>query len=307
MMQPTEGYSREELIRAAGEQGVTITNEKLHRWKKTGLLEAPEQLSLGRALGRPAVYPPTALDQVLMIDALLKRSRDIDTARWQLFLGGFQVPLRHLRAQFDRIIARLLTRSEEAATAANTNDVDVEDRYWARLTTRARKRGRSPLFRYVKQMIGGKHLVEFLDLIEQLGSKTLTQMNPEDRSLLFGAISPDLEKSVPEGALASFSGFLAIRPMADAFQRATDETILKARAEFVHVVSLINYIAAVVPGLGPVLALEIQRDPEWPLPSFFLLWLRHRENEQTRSTLLDIAEKLQHANASVLRSPIAGC
>jgi hypothetical protein len=71
LLEPARG----ELIRVADEHGVTLTSEKLHRWKKAGLLPAPEVLSLGRALGRPALYPPTALAQVLMIAALLKRSR----------------------------------------------------------------------------------------------------------------------------------------------------------------------------------------------------------------------------------------
>src|SRR5258705_6570165 len=117
MSDPIARLSLDELLTVARARGLDLTRERLHRWRKAGLMPTPETRSLGRGLGRTSSYPAVALQQALMIGELLKRSRDLDVVRWQLFLEGFPVSMRHLRKQLSARIARELRARQETLVA----------------------------------------------------------------------------------------------------------------------------------------------------------------------------------------------
>jgi hypothetical protein len=71
-------------------------------------------------------------------------------------------------------------------------------------------------------------------------------------------------------------------PLDHAQHGRTPAQLLVARAPARHAQRNVAHRSALVPGLGPVLALEMRRDPEWPPPMLFPLWPRHREEPQIR-------------------------
>jgi hypothetical protein len=52
-------------------------------------------------------------------------------------------------------------------------------------------------------------------------------------------------------------------------------------------------VGDVLPELGPLVALFEHRDPLWPPPSMFLLWLRNRDNPRIQSAALEFVEYLR--------------
>jgi len=249
----------------------------------------PELRSLGRGRGRAARYPAEALTQVLMIGALLTRSRNLNTARWLLFLEGFPVSMRHLRRQLAAVASRMVGWAAEARVASETDDDSVAQRYWDGIARVARKRARSPLVRDFRRLVGRSDTVALLDIIRRFGAGVYLDATPDDRELLSRALTPDVARTFPTTALPSLSGFFNLEAVSAALDRADDDALRLARAEFVRVARLLIAAAGMVPGLGRTLALEMRRDPEWPPPFFFLLWLRHRNHPHARDLLAGVA------------------
>lgn len=301
MRDPTGRLLLDELLEAATAEGLDLTPEKLHRWRKAGLMPSPELRALGRGLGTSASYPSTALAQALTIGALLQRSRDLKIVRWALFIDGFPISMRLLRAQLREEADRLLAEKIELLVAAGYSDESDEaaQRFSDRLGRKARRRARSPLFRYVRESLGRTSFMTFLDLVERLGSGTQAELEPADQNLVT-RIMPGLEGAgldLPR-AHSIFTEFMNPTPISLALERASEETLLLTRLELVQVAEVLRRAATIVPGLGAALALEIRLDPEWPPPIFFLFWLRHRENPQIRLAVVALGTHLNSLSAS---------
>lgn len=285
----TTGLSLDDLLQQANAQGLPLTREKLHRWRKAGLLPTPDVRSLGRGLGRVSTYPTDALMQVLTIGELLKRSRDLDIARWLLFLDGFPVSMRQLRKQLSAEISDTLREREEARIAADTDDDAIAQRFLDDIASDAKRRGRTPLMRHLRKLLGREDAPAFIALVRQMGTGRYEE-NPFDRDLAaraFGIVEP-----VPANGLAWFATFVDPVPVAVALQQADDRTLAVARVEFQSVATALRQFADMIPGLGSVLALEMRRRPDWPPMMAFLLWLRHRQNPQAQHALALVSASL---------------
>ncbi|GEM_PF-3550476 len=287
MRDPTAPLSPEELLAAARAEGLELTREKLHRWRKAGLMPTPELRSLGRGRGRAARYQSGALAQALTIGALLTRSRDLDAARWLLFLDGFPVSMRHLRKQLAAVISPQVRLAEDARAASDTDDDDVAQRYLDSLARAAEKR--SPRNRLVRQLVGPANMPTLLGLVRQLGTGTYSDASPEERALV-SRFLPMWDSGGPTASeLSWFSEFIDSAPLAAVLHQTDDETLRRARSEFLRAIAIFRDVASAVPGLSAALSLEMRRDPAWPRPLLFLYWLRHRENPQVRQAFEELA------------------
>src|SRR5690348_2893318 len=154
MNDPTAWLTLDELLAAAKTEGLSLTREQLHRWRKAGLMPTPVVRGLGRGVGRESLYPRGCLAQALMIGELLKRTRDLDVVRWRMFLDGFPVASRQFRAQLDAEVRFLLEQRQEVTLADDPDDDEHGERYISGLAKTAHSRARSPLFRYMREHLG---------------------------------------------------------------------------------------------------------------------------------------------------------
>jgi hypothetical protein len=293
MRDPTAPFTLDGLLAAAAEAGLKLTGERLHGWRKAGLIPRPPQLDLGRKGGRPAVYPGVTLAQVLMIDELLKRSRNVDVARWQLFLEGFPIPMEPLQAQLRREGTALIEMREAAQQAWETDDDFKAQAYLDDLMRSARSRDNARLFGEIRRVVGRKRLPLSLQLIAQLRTGTVPGTDDEVRDLLWRAFPiEELTGKAPERILSAIADFMDPDPVQVAVRDADEQTLLRARDEFQQVAAVIGRVSKVVPGLGPAIALEMRRNPSWPPPVFFLYWLRHREDPAIRDAISQLSAYL---------------
>ncbi|MBA2684041.1 MAG: hypothetical protein H0U66_06095 [Gemmatimonadaceae bacterium] len=283
-----------ELLEEAAAQGIDLTAEKLHRWRKAGVMPSPKSRHHGR-LGTESIYPSIALDQALMIGTILTHTRDLDVVRWRLFVKAFPVSMQSLRDQLGVEVARLIGEKEEVLTASDPSEEadETAERYRARLTRKARARGGSPGFRRLRELLGRIPITNSLDLAERLGTGAYTDLEPNDREILSRAF-PQLEAAglIHAGALATFSQLVDPGPVAAAFHKADEATLLLARDELPQVAEVLRRALDMSLGLGPAIALEAERDSSWPWPILFLYWLRYRENPQIRLALTALHAEL---------------
>lgn len=316
MREPIPGLLLDELLRQAAAQGLELTRAKLHRWRKNGLVETPQLQSLGRGRGRAAIYSADSLSQVLLIGELLKRSRDLDVARWQLFLAGSFVSMRLLRAQLQEEVERLQKLVGDARAASGTDVAGDETsekaadkagiRYQRRLDMKARSLAISPLGLPLREFVGRRHLRATLDLLIRLMAGTYSDEDLDDRKRLDRVLPSAATFNRPSKSdLTSFSDFFDPGPLRPILRDASDETLRFARLQYLQVVALLRRVAETIPRLGAAIALEIQRDPAWPPPFFFLLWLRHRDNPEVLHGLAILAAQFKPLDHISGRADIA--
>jgi hypothetical protein len=144
------------------------------------------------------------------------------------------------------------------------------------------RRGRTPIIRYVRQLLGREDTQAFVGLARQLGAEPYSE-TLEDRTLVARAFR--VKEPAPVNALAWFSTFVDPVPVVATLRQADDHTLALARTEFVQLFGVLRQVAEYIPGLGPVLALEMRRRPTWPPMMLYLFWLRHRESPEARQML----------------------
>jgi hypothetical protein len=302
MSDPIGRLSRDELLAAAKAKGLDLTPDRLHRWRDEGLMPTPEVRSLGHALGRSSSYPVIALHQALMIGELLKRSRDFDLVRWRLFLDGFSVSLPKLRAQLRNLAAGQVAKREMVQSGVETED-DAEAERFERLAASAIDAS-SPLLRYARKQMRpvGRSTGAVIALQVASGLLSGAPVSKEQGDLL-AALTNGLDVPDPSALIAPASAFVDPVEGLAALDATSDAALLDARREFLFSVLplvqvAIDLLIVAVPGFGAALAAEAATDPYWPLPEFFLLWLRFRRHPDTPEVLAQLRALFETAARS---------
>jgi len=96
----------ESLLTLAQQHGYIISPTQLVRWHRAGLLPRPRQQPLKTARGTRSLYPRGTGEQLLLLCRLRTTERRLTHLAWQLWLAGYPVALRLIRAQFAQAALR---------------------------------------------------------------------------------------------------------------------------------------------------------------------------------------------------------
>ena len=98
-----------ELLTLARRQGYIVSAFQLVRWHRAGLLPRPRQQPLkgGGNRGTCSLYPPGTGDQLLLLCSLRLHERRLSHLAWRLWLAGYRVEYRIIRAQLQQAAVRL--------------------------------------------------------------------------------------------------------------------------------------------------------------------------------------------------------
>jgi hypothetical protein len=100
------GITREELLALPKAHGYDdFTEHKLVRWRHEGLIQRPEQRSLGRGRGTQTVYPSGAEEQLLALCAIHANERRLDHVAWHLWWADYEVSLEPIRSFMASVVA----------------------------------------------------------------------------------------------------------------------------------------------------------------------------------------------------------
>jgi len=107
------------LLEAASAKGVVATTKQIARWRQEDVLPRPRAVSRGRARGIARTPSDATLDQLVALDAILKRNRSLDYAAFRLWLRGFDVPIERIR----RALASLVFAPFERTRGKSTDEL----------------------------------------------------------------------------------------------------------------------------------------------------------------------------------------
>lgn len=106
MSDPVYTERPEDLIRAAAAAGFSgIAKAQLVRWHRFDLLPRPKQRSLGRGRGTETLYPRGSAERVPVVCELLRRRRNFDYVREELWWRGFEVKREYIRNRLEQAAA----------------------------------------------------------------------------------------------------------------------------------------------------------------------------------------------------------
>jgi hypothetical protein len=91
MTQQPEFETSADIRTAAGKHGFDVSETRLARWHREGLIPQPRQKSLGRSKGTVSWYPAGTACQVLVLCQIRKCYRSLDEVGWRLWWHGFPV------------------------------------------------------------------------------------------------------------------------------------------------------------------------------------------------------------------------
>lgn len=95
--------SADGIIARCRAEGIPVTRLQLERWHKAGALPHPRQRSAGPHGGSVSMYPVGTHRQVCALRAELKRNRSLPAATFALWLSGYGVDLKKIRAYVQRL------------------------------------------------------------------------------------------------------------------------------------------------------------------------------------------------------------
>lgn len=162
----------EALLILALQNGYTISPTQLVRWHRAGLLPRPRQLPLKEARGTYSLYPSGTGEQLLLLCEFRTTERRLAHLAWQLWLAGYPIDLRLIRAQLAQAAFHLAHRMQwfvgfkQLMHARDTSEeaLNLIEHYaggdlHAQLLRRARKR------------IGRHYFPTFLRLLAELATE----------------------------------------------------------------------------------------------------------------------------------------
>lgn len=114
MKQQPEFETSADIRTAAGKHGFDVSEARLARWHREGLIPQPRQKSLGRGKGTVSLYPAGTTHQVLVLCQIRARFRSLDEVGWRLWWLGFPVgdrfeiaQLKSAACRWDQIMVQL--------------------------------------------------------------------------------------------------------------------------------------------------------------------------------------------------------
>ena len=275
-----------ELLQAVAAEGLPLSRFQLDRWRKAGLLRTPDVVSLAEGHGKEAHYPRTAVAQLLTIAVLLRRSRDLEAARWQLFVDGFPVSTRKLKNFLAMELARPLYLREQLQTSSENDDDTKAEAILAPLQKLPPSRRTPPLVRVMRKRVPRSQRESWhLRLLQMAAGLYPRVGDEEDATLMSAGVLGDDAGTFQTPVLPMISELLEPTRLHAALREASEETLDAARAEFLQLIPRLRIALERAPQVRSVLALQIRRDVYWPDPFLFLLWLAWRAYPHARATI----------------------
>lgn len=168
MASETQGEPSASLIDAAKAAGYSLTENRLARWHRDGLLPRPIVKHLGQGRGTVSLYPCGTTRQLIDLLALRQGRGSLLDVGFRLWLAGYPVSdrysfdyLRDVAVQYDRIIRRL----KEARDRLLSDDDEIQDEAWADLAKISTKRIEIKFVRRIRKRVGRKRFVTFLRIV----------------------------------------------------------------------------------------------------------------------------------------------
>lgn len=168
MKQQSEFETSADIRTAAGEHGFDVSEARLARWHREGLIPQPRQKSLGRGKGTVSRYPAGTTRQVLVLCQTRKRYRSLDEVGWRLWWLGFPVgnrfgiaQLKTAVRQWHQHVAHLQTFHE----MLNSDDDLKSDAAFEQLERTKDRRINKPFLARTRKRIGTRNFVTGLNFI----------------------------------------------------------------------------------------------------------------------------------------------
>jgi hypothetical protein len=160
MKQQPEFETSAEIRIAAGKHGFDVSEARLARWHRDGLIPQPRQKSLGRGKGTVSRYPAGTTHQVLVLCQIRMRYRSLDEVGWRLWWLGFPVgdhfgvaQLKTAAHQWDQHMAQLRTIHE----MRESDDDLTSDAAFEQLERMANRRIKKSFIARIRKRVGKKN------------------------------------------------------------------------------------------------------------------------------------------------------
>jgi len=289
MREPSE-LTLPELLEALAKRGCVVTRQQLHRWRKFGLLQTPELVAGGRN-GRTAYYPAVTVPHLLTLTQLLTRSRNLDVARWQLFLRSFPVCPDKLKRQLAREVQVSIDR-RDLLMASDTDDA-ADDAMADAVSRGTRRQAARPLGKLIKKRVRGEmfdFIMAALRAMLGLGSSTREQ---DILGRVVQSTGDQPSVSLPPDSADMLARLFDPERMVEALAATSHAALDSARREFLFdVLPLLQEVVKSSPEHAAAMALDRVEDPYWPDPLLFLLWLSFREHPLAKPTVAQYRAEL---------------
>lgn len=297
--------------------GAEISDAKIERWRRWGLLPRPKQRGKGRGRGSTVVVPPQSAAQAIEIVRLFKIREKRDWVGWQLWLRGFPVDDRYWRPALSA--ARTMLFEVRNAALEHANKEDGPDLIQLREVVLAMTRGTplyAPLAKLDREIL--ETLIGFgVDVVQSefIGFSHESDAKPNQSELqavldIFGARASERHsiaghaidfKGTIEGILRDLSGVLRnIEPNTTPLDPS-----IEIRREFVHAVETatllyrfgIERFGRGAFGLGTMS--RIAANPSISLQAAMLIFWIEMRRTSARLLLPDEIENLHGAVANI--------
>ena len=317
--------SKNDLLAAARQAGVDVTDAQLARWHRVGLLPKPQVQSLGRGKGTRSLYPPGSAARLIRVAELHKNEHRLRHAAWRLWWedgGPLSAPAReHLIS-----VARDLDHQRGLVIQAFDGDVggdplavgEMDELYGSMERDRlpqplgeARRRVGAARFPVVGRII--------LEVIANRfdGFETDPETGEDDGALLekswglqrgrtdrFASSGPWLEGDTGQD-MAKLARLIASRPLVSFAEATPDEELDFARHEFTKFVVTMTTAARMLQHLlGPdafgygMLARIFDTQSARGQATALLGWMALRQDESLREGMAQIAGLRAQAQAT---------
>jgi len=257
MKQQPELETSADIRTAAGKHGFDVSEARLARWHREGLIPQPRQKSLGRGKGTVSLYPAGTTHQVLTLCQIRTRYRSLDEVGWRLWWHGFPVgdrfgiaQLKSAACQWDQHMVQLRSAYE----MLNGDDDQKIEAAFDQLERMSGRRINKPFVARMRKRIGKRNFVTGLNFIIDIATgnfradamlsqydpdeqqrdeaihEKILGLNPARRHKLAG-LGPWLIGPIPD-ALANLSASIGGRSFAQVIAATDAVDILKARDEW---------------------------------------------------------------------------
>lgn len=156
------------LIDAAEVAGYSLTEDRLARWHRQGLLPSPSVKHLGKGRGTTSLYPSGTTRQLLDLLSIRQKHRSLVEVGFRLWLAGYPVSDRYsfdylgeVAEQHDRIICTL----KAARDRILSDDEKVQDEAWAEIDQFAKKRIELKFVRRIRKRVSVGKFETFIRLL----------------------------------------------------------------------------------------------------------------------------------------------
>jgi hypothetical protein len=298
-----QGISPEEIVKAAGRHGLTVSDAQLHRWQRQGLIPRPKIQGLGRGRGTASYYPADTAQHIIALCELLAEDRRLDLAALALFFQGYPVRVERLKSilmvaadQWETEVGNLVNGTGITSKGADALDKMVFERLKPSPVTWARghlRKSKFETFIRILIFVGAGRKPDFLEETEEsailkkglgIGTALRTWLRVDDDELrsFIGSVATHFNQAALHMTI----------------QETGDDELNRSKTELLIVWQTLMDLKACFLLLDEKYALGLGRLPDINftrsstlVPMMLLIWMHLR-------TMPEIAENIPHMIAS---------